>query len=76
MLYKTTINYKYPALKAAWEGLKTRSEKRAIVKAVGVERTHLWRLLNKQVGDEPMRAAYLTILEDKLGVKEELAMSV
>lgn len=64
---------RYPKLQEAWNNLPARSlERRKILKALGLERSYVWRLLSKTTDDEPMRAAYLTVLQKELGVEEEV----
>lgn len=82
MLHNTTINnyndgkgileepLLYPKLKAAWEAIESVSRRRDIIADLGIDRTQLWRLLNKRRGEEPMRRAYQIILEKELGVSE------
>lgn len=70
MLQETTIenfdNLLYPALSEAWNAIESVSRKREILNKLGITSVHLWRLLKKKKGEEPMREAYLNILKQEL----------
>jgi hypothetical protein len=69
MLYKSTDkkseNLLYPQLKELWDELPTHRAREILV-LLDIDRVHLWRLLNKKVGDTPMRRPYLIVLENEL----------
>ena len=70
MLHKTTTenleSLLYPALSEAWNASERVSKKRDILNKLGITYVHLWRLLKKKKGEEPMREAYLNILKQEL----------
>lgn len=78
MLHNTTdkntniSELRYPDLLKAWEDLPKRSlARRKILTELGLERSYLWRLLNRTKSESPMRKAYETVLRKELGIEME-----
>lgn len=64
---------RYPALLKAWDALPKRSlQKKKILTELGLERSYVWRLLRRTHEEQPMRAAYLTVLKKELGLEVEV----
>lgn len=68
-----TSQYRYKQLLEAWNALPKRSlARRRIVQKLGLDRSYVVQLISKTMADEPMRAAYHTILNNELGIEEDI----